>query len=285
MPDIGVLNLASLMQNFLLLNKFQARIVGHPLKGRIVFLHGLMGYLNNWLSVTRAFESEYEILTYDQRGHGKSVKNLVGYHPSDYATDLLEIVDHLGWRKFHLVGHSMGGRNAIHFASENPSRIEKLVVEDIGPSARPEAIQGIIGILDKVPTPFKSRDTMNSFFEKGVFEPTLNAYLKSNIEQKEGDQYDWRFERGAILESVTKGRTESSWEQWKAIQNPTLVIRGELSDELSLGEYQEMLAAAPLCIGVEIPGAAHWVHFDKPKEFIATLQNFFEGTLSASPTK
>jgi pimeloyl-ACP methyl ester carboxylesterase len=59
---------------------------------------------------------------------------------SDYAGDLKGILDELGWQKIHLVGHSMGGRNAFHFAGLYPERVQKLVVEDISPAQMLKAL-------------------------------------------------------------------------------------------------------------------------------------------------
>jgi len=49
----------------------------------------------------------------------------------------LKILDELQWQKVNLVGHSMGGRNALEFAHEHPERLQSLVIEDIGPEGTP----------------------------------------------------------------------------------------------------------------------------------------------------
>lgn len=127
------------------LQQFHYKITGPPSGRPWVFLHGLMGYLHNWASVIRSLDATEKCLTYDQRGHGQSFKPAQGYAAKDYAEDLKLIIDELGFKKIILVGHSMGGRNALHFASAYPERIEKLVIEDIGP----KAIRTIIFIMKK----------------------------------------------------------------------------------------------------------------------------------------
>src|SRR6185437_2661695 len=104
------------------------QIAGNPEGHKLVFLHGLMGSLANWRRITPAFENDYEILTLDQRGHGRSFQPATGYEPSDFAADLAACLDELGWTRSHLVGHSMGGRNALEFASLFPQRTASLVV-------------------------------------------------------------------------------------------------------------------------------------------------------------
>src|SRR5436305_14748609 len=89
---------------------------------KLVFLHGVMGYSANWRRIARAFEHTHHVLVYDQRGHGRSFQPPTGYAPEDYASDLEKILDELGWGAIQLVGHSMGGRAALHFAYESPDR-------------------------------------------------------------------------------------------------------------------------------------------------------------------
>ena len=110
------------------IEQFHHQISGNPSGNKLVFLHGLMGSMTNWRRITPAFENDYQILTYDQRGHGRSFHPQHGYKPTDFAGDLKAILDELGWYNIHLVGHSMGGRNALEFAYLFPRRADKLVI-------------------------------------------------------------------------------------------------------------------------------------------------------------
>ena len=92
----------------------------------------------NWRRITPHFEQEYQILIFDQRGHGQSFHPPSGYFPKHYAQDLEDILKELGWNHIYLVGHSLGGRNALAFASKFTHRVGKLVVEDIGPHKKEE---------------------------------------------------------------------------------------------------------------------------------------------------
>src|SRR5690606_32763910 len=103
------------------------------------------------------------ILTYDQRGHGRSFKPESGYSPEDYANDLEKILNELGWERIHLVGHSMGGRNALSFASRFPQRVISLVIEDISPESNPGDVARYEKLLNRVPTPFQSKKDAKDF--------------------------------------------------------------------------------------------------------------------------
>ena len=120
--------------------RFHYDILGLNSEKKLVFLHGLMGRGLNWRKITPHFEKEYQILIFDQRGHGKSFHPPKGYAPEDYAQDLEDILEELGWKEVYLVGHSMGARNAMSFSAKFTHRVKKLVVEDIGPHRRGEAL-------------------------------------------------------------------------------------------------------------------------------------------------
>src|SRR6185312_7791676 len=151
--------------NMSFLDNFHHQITGNPQGHKLVFLHGVMGSANNWQRIAKAFTSEFHILTFDQRGHGRSFHPASGYSPRDFAQDLKLILEELGWSATTLVGHSMGGRNALEFATHFSQRVKALVSEDIGPDAKHEAIERIARLLELVPTPFASRAEANDFVE------------------------------------------------------------------------------------------------------------------------
>ncbi|MFN8792225.1 MAG: alpha/beta fold hydrolase [Bdellovibrionales bacterium] len=259
--------------------------VSGPENGRRwVFVHGLMGFLNNWKKITGYLDSTEQCLCYDQRGHGRSFKPETGYAPEDYARDLKELTDELGWDRFILVGHSMGGRNALVFASLYPEKVEKLIIEDIGPEANENAHVYYERLLASVPTPFSSREEARDFFRDRFPQvartkeasQVIGAFLHANLEDK-GGVWDWRFYKPGILESVQAGRFRERWGEIQSLKVPTLWIRGESSKELSRETFEKILESNHMIQGVEIPGAGHWVHSEQPLEFVAALKNFAGG--------
>jgi esterase len=264
------------------IRRFHHQISGNPSGHKLVFLHGLMGSLSNWRRIVTAFEADYQILVFDQRGHGRSFQPESGYAPSDFAADLKGILDHYGWRKIDLVGHSMGGRNALEFANHWPERIEKLVIEDIGPEQGIEGLQIIERMLNLVPTPFASRFDAKQFFET-KFENLISfhdqphvirQFFYTNLEEKPDGRTDWRFSKRGILETLQIGHTGSRWNLVENLTIPTLWIHGEQSRDLTRSMFEEILRRNPKIKGVEVAGSGHWVHFDQPEAFIAALKDF-----------
>lgn len=250
----------------------------------LVFLHGLMGFAQNWRRIISHFEGQFRCLAYDQRGHGRSFKPDSGYTPEDYAQDLLEIIDSQGWSQIHLVGHSMGARNALCFAALHPQRLKSLVMVDMGPEEYRVAFQYYEDLLNLVPTPFQDRASAKAFlFEEFTKKAqskedplTLANYFYANLEEKPSGEIDWKFSKKAIIDSVKAGRGKNRWNEVESLEMPTLLIRGQRSLDLPRDVYEEMLRRQPLIKGVEIVDAGHWVHSDKPLETIQALEAFWQ---------
>lgn len=262
-----------------------------PVK-RWVFLHGLMGYGLNWRRIAVSISAGHQVLIFDQRGHGKSFQPSHGFAPSDFAGDLFQIVSELAWERFFLVGHSMGGRNAVSFAARWPEKVEKLVIEDIGPDGRPEAVQYFQELFASIPTPFptkrRAKDFFMNEFQSSKFgqrfgaSETLGQYLYSNLTDgtalPDGTSapVDWRFSPKAILEIVIQGRATDQWDEFRSLTMPTLLVRGETSQDLDKDTFLRASVSNPNIRGVEIPNAGHWVHYDQADRFIEELRKFSE---------
>lgn len=265
-----------------ILDQINYRITGDPTRPKMVFLHGLMGFLNNWGRITREMSQQYCCLVYDQRGHGKSFKPEAGYQPEDYAQDLYEIIEALGWEKIILVGHSMGGRNALCFAEKYPERLEKLVIVDISPDLKADSAIYFEKMLNFVPTPFADLEQAKSFFEHDFAKNfpskedilVLSRFLFANLESTPQGKVDWRFSKTAIIESAKLGRSGILWDWFTSLKIPCLYIRGARSKDLPLETYEKVLEVNPRIQGVEISDAGHWVHSEQPEFFLKELKNF-----------
>jgi len=269
-----------------ILNQIHYQILGTQTTSHLplVFLHGLMGYGLNWKRIANAFQSSGQVLIFDQRGHGKSYHPQSGYGPEDYADDLALLIDALGWDKIDLVGHSMGGRNALNFAYRFSHRVRRLVIEDIGPVITPGSSERIQGLIDLVPVPFQNKLLAKEFFmnqfpkliHTNPQAQTLGQYFYSNMIEVETGKISWRFNKEAIFESLKAGQVKDRWVEWESLSMPILIIRGEKSEDLTHEIYSEMLKRNRLSRGVEVKGAGHWVHFDRPDEVIHIIKRFLD---------
>lgn len=97
---------------------------GQPL----ILITGFASAQNLWYSQVRTFSKHYRVVTFDNRGFGKSDKPPGAYTTKMMAGDTIALMDHLGIEKAHLVAGSMGGMIAQEMAIDHPQRVGKLVL-------------------------------------------------------------------------------------------------------------------------------------------------------------
>lgn len=105
------------------------QVAGSEGKKTIIFIHGLGGSSTNWDTVLRhsGLSDTYKTITFDLKGHGLSPmesKDQLAF--DDYVRSVKEVLDSEKVEKAHIVGHSMGGLIATHFAAKWPQMVEKL---------------------------------------------------------------------------------------------------------------------------------------------------------------
>lgn len=90
----------------------------------IVLLHGFAGSSSYWEKVIPTLAQNYRVIAPDLSGHGRSSAPEGSMLIEDYATEILELIDHLNIDKILLLGHSMGGYIALAFAEKYPDRLK-----------------------------------------------------------------------------------------------------------------------------------------------------------------
>ncbi len=106
----------------------------------VVLCHGLGGNHAIWYQQVPVFAQNYRVITWDQRGFGRSTNTQNQNSPAAAADDLKAVLDHLGIDRAHLVGQSMGGWAVVGFTLKHPDRVRSLVLADtIGGIFTPEA--------------------------------------------------------------------------------------------------------------------------------------------------
>jgi len=90
----------------------------------VVLLHGLGSDLQSWSGLGDSIATEYRVIALDQRGHGESdAPSAPAAYGREMGEDVVRLLDHLGVRRAHLVGHSMGAVVASYAAVRHPGRI------------------------------------------------------------------------------------------------------------------------------------------------------------------
>jgi aminoacrylate hydrolase len=94
----------------------------------VLFVPGLSGFASFWHDQVAAFAKKFEVLTHDHRGIGESDACRVGYTIEKLSRDVVGLMDALGIKKAHVVGHSSGGAIAQLLAIEHPNRLASVVL-------------------------------------------------------------------------------------------------------------------------------------------------------------
>ena len=99
-------------------------------KQTLVFIHGVSGSSAAWLPYEKKFENEYNILSLDLRGHGKSAKPLEyeSYKIELFAEDIYELMQYLHVQKCILISHSFGSFIALAFLDKYQEMVSKVVL-------------------------------------------------------------------------------------------------------------------------------------------------------------
>lgn len=257
----------------------------------IVMLHGIRGYLQTFEPIAQALPPPWRTIAFDQRGRGDSDWDPHrNYYTDTYVRDLATVVDALGLGGFHLLGHSMGGINAIVYASAHPQRVRSLVIEDAGPGAfeRSAGAQRIQRELQDTPAGFDDWAAAAAFMRAlrpSVTEQAREQRLRAMLKPRGDGGFTWRYDHAGIAATrlaPDPARSVDLMARVPAIACPTLVLRGGRSDYLQPDMAQAMCDANPRLRWTEIADAGHYIHDDQPQAFFAVLCDFL-GSVEPRP--
>lgn len=275
-------------QAFVTLNGLRIRVVEWgDAKGRpTVMLHGIRGYAETFQNIAAALQPGTRVIAYDQRGRGESDWDPQhNYYTDTYVADLECVVAALGLDQFDLLGHSMGGINAIVYAARHPGRVRRLVIEDAGPGAFDNSA-GAMRIRDELratPTAFASWDEASEFMRQlrpTVTEQARQQRLQHMLKPMGGGSFTWRHDHAGIAATrldPDPARKVDLEPHVARIECPTLVVRGRHSDYLQASMVERMVQLNPRIRAVEIPDAGHYIHDDQPALFADAVTEFLRG--------
>jgi len=254
---------------------------GHP----VVMLHGIRGYAETFAGLAAALQPGIRVIAFDQRGRGGTDWDPdQNYYTDAYVADLEAVVDRLHLTRFDLLGHSMGGINAIVYAARHPQRVRRLVLEDAGPGAF-DASAGAARIrkeLATTPQRFDSWEAASQFMRAlrpTVTEDARQERLRSMLKPLADGGYTWAYDHAGIAATrlhPDPARLVDLVAHVQAIACETLVIRGARSDYLQVEMAQRMCALNARMTAVEIPDAGHYVHDDQPAHFAKVVARFLK---------
>jgi esterase len=236
----------------------------------VVILHGLLGSSRNWRSIAKALAPRHRVLCVDLRNHGQSPwAPTMGY--SEMAADVRMLIEAQQLDRPVVIGHSMGGKTAMALALEAPEAIGRLVVVDIAPVSYPDRFSSYIDAMQRVDTAsLRKRADASQLLAQRIHDSDLVGFLMQNL-VSHGAHFDWRVNLpaiGAEMHSITSFPAEL---QLRRYIQPTTLIRGALSDYVQSDDLDVFREMFPDLDVIDVQGAGHWVHADRPGEFLAAL--------------
>ncbi len=233
----------------------------------LLIAHGLFGSARNWNVIAKRLSDTRRIVVVDMRNHGDSPRAETQSY-GDMAADLAGIFD----GPFDVLGHSMGGKAAMVMALKNPHGLRRLIVGDIAPVAYSHTQVHLIHAMRSVDlSTVEKRSDADEQLRSSIPEDGVRAFLLQSLDVKEKR---WKLNHDVLEAEMAKiiGFPQVSGQ----FDGPTLFLSGGDSDYVKREHRDDIRALFPSARFAKIPGAGHWLHAEKPREFEAAVRVFLD---------
>jgi 3-oxoadipate enol-lactonase len=243
---------------------------GEPL----VMIMGFGGEQSAWKRQVSAFKEYYQVITFDNRGTGKSDKPEGSYPPKLMADDTIQLMDFLKTEKAHILGASMGGLIAQEIAINYPERVLKLILASTWACQDNEAnglTPNMLAAAELPPRQGFNRlldASVNKFFNRFVLIPLLKLQTRRVKEP----------EIKALMGQVDGIKEHNALNRLLLIKAPTLVITGTKDRVIkpqSSNTISQNILNAKL---VKIKNGSHITCWEKSKIFNKEVLDFLKST-------
>lgn len=237
-----------------------------------VILHGFLGMSDNWKTLGNKFaEAGFEVHLLDQRNHGRS-PHTEEMNYEAMAGDVVNYCKTHDLEDIILLGHSMGGKVAMHVAGTTPALIHKLIVVDISPKYYPphhdEILEGLTALDNET---FTSRGDAEDFLAKFIKNAGVRLFLLKNLYRKK-DKLALRLNLKVLKDNIERvGEPLTTGFKY---DGPVLFIKGGSSNYITEEDEPLIKLHFPKAQILSISGSGHWVHAEKMNEFYDGVMQF-----------
>lgn len=256
---------------------YRVRIAG---AGRpLLLLHGFTGNLETWDDFVGRIAGRFHTVAVDLIGHGHTdaPAHASRYTMEHCVADLHLLLDELGLDSVAVVGYSMGGRVALHFALAAPNRVRALVLEGASP--------GIASATERRERIARD-ETLAASIEKGGVEafvrrwealPLFAGLARLPAAERQRLRARRLSQRAVGLAQTLRGMGAGAQrplqDELAKLEMPTLLLAGEADAkyrDLVVQMAKRMRRAVP----VVVAGAGHTVHLEQPERYFETVFSF-----------
>jgi len=232
----------------------------------LLILHGYLGMSDNWKTLAGEYAGQgFQVHAIDMRNHGRSL------HSDDFTykvmvQDIIDYCDGNNLDKVNILGHSMGGKTAMFFATAYPGRTEKLIIADIAPKYYSPHHQDIMNGLNAVDFSVKpSRADVETTLSEYVPDLGTRQFLAKSLYWVEPGQLGFRFNLEAFnkhIDNIGEALPDDA-----IFEKPTLFLKGENSNYIREEDIPLIKKHFPDSEVITIKNAGHWLHAENPKDF------------------
>ena len=251
-------------------------------KKPLLLLHGLADCAVGWSSLGTYLADRYHVVAPDLRGHGESSKPNHGYSSAEIIADLEALMNHLGWRQAHILGHSWGGKLATIWATQNPQRFSSLILVDpFYVDKLPSWFKITFPLLYRVlpflqgmgpfPNQAAAAELAQHLKQYRQWTPLQQQAFYATIEPKQDGTWGSKFTIAARNQIFTDVMNQSGLT--KPLSIPSLFIqptKGLNRTQWQLKPYRRYLLHLEIN---QVPGN-HWVFLVNPDEFNQKVAKF-----------
>ncbi|WP_049997555.1 alpha/beta fold hydrolase [Halococcus sediminicola] len=249
----------------------------------IVFLHGATSDHRLWAEQATPLASDYRVITYDMRGHGRTGgSERASYTIGLFSDDLSALIEALDLDRPVLCGLSMGGMVAQMYAAESPETIAALCT--LG-TRTPEILRGewverrlfpkLAELLSPLVNPDRVMESLYRYYEWRD-DPDETGTLEK-AERIQGDHVanfpDMEDEEMRKIHDVLRSYPFESVDH-SEITVPSLLLYGERESEVAAPHAEYMADAIPVAEVRRIPNAGHNSHVDNPEFVVEIIREF-----------
>lgn len=241
---------------------------GYPL----IILHGVFGSSDNWQTLGKVFADQFKVYLVDLRNHGNSPHS-DEFNYTVMMEDVVELMKDEGLEKAHVLGHSMGGKVAMHLATHHSEVVSKLVVVDIAPKYYAPHHQQIFEGFHSVDLAnLKSRKDAEDQMANVISNMGVRLFILKNLNRDKDGNFSWKLNVGAIEKAIEE--VGESIEEGVSFEGETLFISGGKSDYITPEDHEAIKSYFPKAKIETVQGAGHWVHAEKPDDLEELVTSF-----------
>jgi esterase len=248
---------------------FQEYGEGRP----VIILHGLFGSARNWQGIARSLSENRHVIVPDLRNHGHSPhEDTMSY--IDMADDVITLCDHLNLSDAILMGHSMGGKVAMTIALTHPEQFSALIIADIAPFDYEHSFHDLVeAMLDMNLSNLKNRTEAEASLRMITDDKNIVQFILQNLIRVDS-KFKWRINLGTISASLTSLSQFPKDLKHRSCHMPSLFLGGSESHYMKSIHNSAIYHHFPAAEITMIEGSGHWLHAEKPKEFLHEVKTF-----------